>query len=113
MEEIVRAELLRQKDDARSTIYRGLALIGLVPLVIAAAIIAAFALMSSVYALLVLLVGAAYTLIGGVAGIATMIAGGFEYRRIGKQLHDYDHVRQLPEARLVVRPAATGESSSR
>lgn len=30
-------------------------------------------------------------------------AGAVEHRRIGKQLYDHEHVRQLPEARVVIR----------
>ena len=40
-----------------------------------------------------------------------IIAGGVEYRRLGKHIDDYDHVRQLPEVRVVVRRPGTAEKT--
>jgi hypothetical protein len=113
MEEIaiVRSELVRQQKDARSTIYRGVLLIAMVPVVVVVAVITALFL-GGVPSVIAILAGAVYALIGGVAGVGTIIAGGLEYRRLGKQVHDYDHVRHLPEARLIERRAESSESRS-
>ncbi len=98
----MRSELQRQQEDARTRINRGIVMIAVVPLVIVVAVLIAIQL-GGLGLLVSLLSAVAYTLIGTVGGVAMIAAGAVEHRRIGKQLHDYDHVRQLPEARLVIR----------
>jgi hypothetical protein len=97
---IVRRELERQQDDARVTIRRGIVLIGLVPLVLAVAIFSAFSL-GGMAALMALLCGGAYMLIGTIAGLATLTGGLVDHRRVTRELCDYDRARQLPVARVV------------
>jgi hypothetical protein len=98
----MRAELLRQQEDARKKVYRGIVMIALVPLVIILSLLVALQF-GGLALLVALLSGAAYTLIGSVGGIVMIGSGAVEHRRVGKQLHDYEHVRRLPEARIVVR----------
>jgi hypothetical protein len=99
----VRAELARQADEARKKINRGVIMIAVVPLVIIVALTMA-SLFGGVLGLVVPLLSAvAYTLIGTVGGVAMIAAGVVDQRRAGKQLDDYDNVRQLPAARVVIR----------
>jgi hypothetical protein len=99
---VVREELERQREDARAKINRGIVMIAVVPLVILIAVIAAIQL-GGLGLLVSLLSAVAYTLIGTVGGVAMIASGAVEHRRAGKQLDDYVNVRQLPEARVVIR----------
>jgi hypothetical protein len=100
---IVRAELSRQQDEASKKVTRGVVLIAVVPLVILAAVLLASVFEGAFGLVVPLLSAVAYTLIGTVGGVAMIAAGAVESRRIGKQLDDYDNVRQLPAARVVIR----------
>jgi hypothetical protein len=99
---VVRAELSRQQDDARTRINRGIVLVAVVPLVILISVFAAVQL-GGLGMLVSLLSAVAYTLIGTIGGVAMIASGAVDHRRIGKQLDDYVNVRQLPAARVVIR----------
>ena len=99
-EEVVRAELVRSQDEARMSISRGVAMIGIVPLVVIGAVIAGFAL-GGFGAFLAFLVAAAYTLVGSIAGIASIVGGIADHRRCARELRSLDDIRKLPEARLL------------
>ena len=101
-EQLVRAELVRTQQEARTTIHRGVALIAAVPLVVIAGVIAALAL-GGFPAFMSILLAGTYMLIGGIAGVASIAAGFAEHRRTTRQLRDLDATRQLPEARLILR----------
>lgn len=100
---IVRAELVRQQEDARVTINRGIVLVAMVPLVILGAIFAAISVGSATAAVVAVLGAGAYAFVGAIGGIAMMTSGAVEHRRIARQLREIDEPRQLPAARLVVR----------
>jgi hypothetical protein len=100
--EVVRAELARQKDEARTKINRGIVLIAVVPLVILVAVFGAI-VFGEIGLLIALVSAVAYTLVGTLGGFVMIAAGAAEHRRIGKQLEDYENVRQLPAARVVIR----------
>ena len=74
VEQVIRAELVRTQDEARRSVYRGVALIGIVPIVLIASVLFAFVL-GGFGALLSILIAAAYMLIGGIAGTASIIGG--------------------------------------
>jgi hypothetical protein len=99
---VVRAELSRQQEDARTRINRGIVLVAVVPLVILIAVFAAVQL-GGLGMLVSLLSAVAYTLIGTIGGVAMIASGAVDHRRISKQLDDYVNVRQLPAARVVIR----------
>ena len=85
-----------------ATINRGVALIGLVPVVLVGAVVAALGL-GAFGAFISLLMAAAYTLVGGIAGLASIAGGIADYRRSGRELRALDATHQLPEARVVRR----------
>jgi hypothetical protein len=99
----VRGELVRQQQDARATIHRGVVMLAMVPLTILGAIVLALTVHSVTATVLAFLGTAAYALIGSIGGLAMMTSGAVDHRRIGKQLRDLDAPRQLPTARVVVR----------
>jgi hypothetical protein len=99
-EEVIRAELERTRGEARLSIYRGIAMIAVVPLVVIGAAIAAFAL-GGFGAFLAFLIAASYTLIGSVAGLASILGGIADHRRCARELRGLDEMRRLPEARLL------------
>lgn len=96
----MRAELARTRGEARVSIYRGVAMIAVVPLVVIGAAIAAFAL-GGFGAFLAFLVAASYTLVGSIAGIASILGGIADHRRCSRELRGLDELRRLPEARLL------------
>lgn len=98
----LRAELVRNRQDARATIHRGVTLIGLVPVVLVGAVVAALGL-GAFGAFASLLIAAAYTLVGGIAGLASIAGGIADYRRSGRDLEALDATHQLPAARLLKR----------
>jgi hypothetical protein len=102
-ETLVKAELVRQQQDARGTINRGIVMLAMIPLVILGAIGAAFAIGSTTGTVLALLGAVAYALLGGIGGIAMLASGAVEHRLITKQLREIDQPRQLPAARVIVR----------
>ena len=101
--DIMRAELVRQQQEARGTINRGIVMIALVPLVILGAIGVAIGIGSVTAAVLALLGAGTYALIGSIGGLAMLASGAVEHRRVGKMLRDIDEPRQLPAARVVLR----------
>ena len=102
VEQVIRAELVRTQDDARKSIYRGAALIGVIPVVLVASVVAAFAI-GGFGAFLAILLAATYMLIGSIAGVASIIGGFSEHRRSTRKLRELDEGRQLPTARLLLR----------
>jgi phosphate/sulfate permease len=101
-EHLVRAELVRMREEARYVIHRGVALIAVVPLVLIAAVIAAFAL-GGFGAFMSILLAATYLLVGSIAGIGMIVGGVTDHRRCTRQLRELEAVHQLPEARVIVR----------
>lgn len=104
MEEIaiVRAELLRQHRDSRGTIKRGVILIALVVPILMGTVMVGLTV-GGIAGGLAIVGGVLYTLLGSIGGMVTIASGLVEHRRTRKELYDYDHVRQLPAARLVLR----------
>jgi hypothetical protein len=101
-EPVGRAELVRTRDEARTEIHRGVALIAAVPLVLIAAVVGAFAL-GGFGAFMAILLAATYLLVGSIAGIGMIVGGVVDHRRYTRQLRELEAVHQLPEARVVVR----------
>jgi len=97
-----RDKLVRAQKDARQTIDRGVLLLALVPVVAAIVIVFVLAFGVSSTFFLLLLAGA-YTLVGGIGGIALIASGGTQSRRLGRELRAIDERRQLPAARVVKR----------
>jgi hypothetical protein len=101
--ELVRAELVRQHAAACRTLRRGVVLIALVPVALVSGLLGALIFPPGAGPVLALLGALAYTAVGSIAGFAKLAGGTVEYRRAGKQLREHDRVRQLPQARVVVR----------
>jgi hypothetical protein len=101
-DQVVRAELARLQEEARVSIRRGVVLIAVVPLVLIASVIAAL-MLGGFGAFLSILLAATYMLIGSIAGMASIAGGVAEHRRSARKLRELDAMRQLPEARVVVR----------
>lgn len=99
---LVRAELVRMREEARSSIHRGVALIAVAPLVLFAGVLAAFAL-GGFAAFMAILLAATYLLIGSIAGISMIVGGVADHRRFARQLRELEAVYQLPQARVIVR----------
>lgn len=99
----VRSELVRQQQDARATINRGVMMLAMVPLTILGAIVLALTVHSVTATVIAFLGAATYALIGSIGGLALMTSGAVDHRRMGKQLRELDAPRQLPAARVVVR----------
>jgi hypothetical protein len=96
-----RNQLVRARDDSRATIYRGVTLLALVPVVVIAAAISA-AVIGPV-GIFALILAAAYGLVGGIGGVATIVAGVSGHRKARRELRAFDAPRQLPVARLLER----------
>jgi len=99
---VTRNRLVRAQDDARVTIHRGVMLIALIPIILIAAVLAAFAI-GPLAAVMAFIVAAAYGLVGGVGGLAAIAAGMTDHRKATRELRAFDAPRQLPQARLVQR----------
>jgi uncharacterized membrane protein len=99
---LIRIELERAKQHARSTIHRGATALAMVPIVIVVSVVTALVI-GGFGALISLLFAASYTLVGGIAGTAGVIAGATEHRRVARRLRAFDDLRELPRARVVVR----------
>ncbi|HSD90638.1 MAG TPA: hypothetical protein VLB44_24105 [Kofleriaceae bacterium] len=99
---IKRGKLVRAQKDARQTLDRGVLLLGLVPVVASVVLVFVLAFGASSMFFLLILAGA-YTLVGGVGGIALIASGGTLSRRLGRELRAIDERRQLPAARVVKR----------
>jgi hypothetical protein len=102
-----RTALIERQNDARTLIARGVGLLVAMPVVILVAGMI-YAVLGGVAAMVTVLVGALCALICTVAGIATMVVGGVQYRRLAAQIHDWP---RLPEARVVERRLPAGDES--
>jgi hypothetical protein len=75
--------------------------VGLIPVVCGVAVLTS--LVFGPVGLFALLVAAAYALVGGIGGLATIAAGVTGHRRASRELRAFDAPRQLPMARLIQR----------
>jgi hypothetical protein len=101
-EQVVRAALVRTRQEARLSIHRGVALIAVIPIVLIAALVVAFAV-GGLGAFLSILLAGIYMLVGGIGGVAFIVGGLADHRRSTRELRGIDERRQLPAARVVVR----------
>ena len=99
-EQVVRAELERNRIGSRILIRRGLVLLATVPVVVLAAILAAFALGGS-FAFAAMAIGGIYALGAGIIGMSSVADGIAHHRRCTAELRGLETARQLPEARLL------------
>jgi len=98
-----RGDLEQRRSEARRTVRRGVLALVSVPLVAFAAVGAAFGSGVPAVAILAFMTAGLYCLLASLYGLAMIMSGGIDDRRIAKLLRDHDARRQLPEARLVVR----------
>ena len=101
-EQVVRAELVRTQHEARGLLYRGVALMASVPVVLIGAVIAAY-LLPGWAGLMAIILAGVYALAGGIAGFAVIVSALADHRQSARQLRGLDDLRKLPEARVVVR----------
>jgi hypothetical protein len=96
----VRSDLIRQRNEARSKMARGVLLTVSAPFTLFAAFVAGYFL-GAVAGPIVMIAGAIFASSGVIVGIGTTMSGAATHRRLTAQMRNYEHVRELPEARIV------------